>query len=341
MEKKENQKENIRLDAILKLLFMVSDPLVIKMINYFFNERFDERQKLKVHFKNTESVDEDMNLKRADFLVDIDIKKFPCYHIEFQLNPSPGMSLRMFQYGYREATGQHPVPDEDPKTVCFPKQMVLYLEKRKRIPDDMKLKVIFPLTDQGEQSIIYNVLVKKAWEITKEEKIEKGLYSLLPLEIFKLRKQVEKTKKNDKEEFFKLSNQIKNATMMVAEIATKLCKEGKIQEEDHLRIIDATGHLFRYFSNNYADLELGEEVPHMLESICENYKNQGMQEGIQKGIQKGMEKGERNALYKVAKKMLKNRSDLNFIRQITELPLETIEKLEKEVTEKKEVTNIK
>ncbi len=203
-------KEKIRLDETLKLLFSVSEPLVINIVNYFFNESFDANQDYDVEFMSTESTDLGMELKRADLL--IKIGKGNSYHFEFQLNGKKYMVLRMFEYGYRSALSK---TDEDNMPVIhFPKQAVLYLEEGNGIPDELKLKVVFPITDKGEQQIIYKVIVKKVWEISEEEKLEQGLYSLLPLEIFKLRKEIERIKIATEDEFLRLSKQVKFETNM-------------------------------------------------------------------------------------------------------------------------------
>ena len=55
MEQNEH-KESIKLDEIFKMLFEVSDPLVIRLVNYFFDESFDENQDYDISFENTESV---------------------------------------------------------------------------------------------------------------------------------------------------------------------------------------------------------------------------------------------------------------------------------------------
>ena len=67
---------------------------------------------------------------------------------------------------------------------------------------------------------------------------------------------------------------------------------------------------------------LREEVPKVLESMCDKYENIGMQ--------KGMQKGKEEALQKTAQRMLKSGSPVDFVCHVTELPKETVEKLRKE-----------
>ena len=224
MEKEKNTipgKKKIRLDETLKMLFSVSKPLVINIVNYFFSEDFDANDEYDVEFTSTENVDLKIELKRAALFVKVG--KINTYHFEFQLNGEKYMVLRMFDYGYRKALSEQ----KDENVICFPNQAVLYLEEAKGIPDELKLKLIFPLTDNGEQEVVYRAIVKKAWEISEEEKLKRGLYSLLPLEIFKLRKKAEAIKTAPEDEIFQLSEQIKNDTMKIIDRAIELSDERK------------------------------------------------------------------------------------------------------------------
>ena len=335
MEQNEH-KESIKLDEIFKMLFEVSDPLVIRLVNYFFDESFDENQDYDISFENTESVDGKLELLRADKL--IQFGEVPSFHFEFQLNHAKGMVLRMFDYGYQEAK-KHVCEEEGIKTICFPKQVVLYLEEGKGSSEDLKLRVLFPTTEEGEQSILYKVPVRRAWEIDKEEKIEKGLYNLLPLELFKLRRQIERTKTADEEEFSRLSKEIKADTMEVMETATKVWDEKRITEEDYRKIMEATTYLLGYFSRNYADLKLSKEVSEVMESFYYKAKDEGRQEGRQEGRkegrqegrQEGKQEGRRERNLQTAQKMLRKGLSLDLICEITELPRETVERLRKEI----------
>ena len=52
-----------------------------------------------------------------------------------------------------------------------------------------------------------------------------------------------------------------------------------------------------------------------------------MEQGMEKGIQQGMQQGQQEGLYAVASNMLKEGSTMDFIRRMTGLPLETIQKI--------------
>ena len=315
-------KGKIRLDETLKLLFSVSEPLVINIVNYFFDESLDVNRKYDVEFMSTESTDLDMELRRADLL--IKIGKTNSYHFEFQLNGNKYMVLRMFEYGYRSALRK--MGEDDIPVIYFPKQAILYLEEGKGIQDELKLKVVFPITDKGEQQVIYKVIVKKAWEIDKKEKLERGLYSLLPLEIFKLRRKIERTKTASEDEFFRLSKQVKNDTINIIDISMKLMYEGKITEEDYTKITEATTYLLEYFSENYADLKLSKEVSEVSEYIYTKGKDEGMKTGKKEGIKEGIKEGRNKEKIELARNLL-DVLDIKTISIKTGLSIEQVESI--------------
>jgi len=326
-EKKEKEKmkgemKNVRMDEIMKLLFSVSKPLLIRAINYFFNENYDENDDVPIKFNDKESVSDDLRLSIADLV--LQVAKPPVYHFEFQLSKTTSdnkMVIRMFKYGVQQALNTKKELDTE-TTLYFPKQAVLYLEEGESPKDDLKLKLIFPITENGAQTVIYKVIVKRIWEIGKEEKMEKGLYFLLPLDLFRIRRKVEKTKTADDMEYKQLSNEIKTATIEIARAATELRDMGKIADEDHDKILTVTGYLFNYFAYRYANLKLQREVPKVLKSLYSIAKQEGIELGERKGIQKGIQES--------AKKLLENGMDVDFICRTLELPREMVEELQRE-----------
>jgi len=145
------------------------------------------------------------------------------------------------------------------------------------------------------------------------------LYSLLPLELFKLRRKIERTKKADKGEFLKLSKEIKSDTIKIMNDAMELMDQGKISEEDYSSIEEATSNLLNYFAEHYEDLKLEKEVPEVMGSFYLKGREEGRQEGRQEG------------LLLAAKKMLIGGLNVELVCNVTDLPKETVEKLKKEI----------
>lgn len=193
--------------------------------------------------------------------------------------------------------------------------LIWSLEEGRDVPDELKLKVVYPITDKGKQEIVYKVVVKKIWEISKEEKIEHELYSLLPLEIFRLREKIKKIKSADENQFLRLSKQIKTDTIEILKEMGKLMGKEKITEDDYTKITEATMYLLNYFSETYADLKLSKEVSEVAEYVYTRGKAEGIREGKAEGI------------LETAAEMLKKGLDIELVSEVTKLPKEEIKKL--------------
>lgn len=127
------------------------------------------------------------------------------YHLEFQTRNGSTMVIRMFEYGLKKGKEQAGNKD-DFKTIYFPKQKVIFFEENKNINDIIKLRIL--LSD--DQSFIYSVPVMKYWEYTDKELLENKMYPLLPLQLFKLRKELEfSRRKNDIDRIKELSIKFK------------------------------------------------------------------------------------------------------------------------------------
>ena len=53
----------------------------------------------------------------------------------------------------------------------------------------------------------------------------------------------------------------------------------------------------------------------------------GMEKGIEKGMKRGMKRGMKNGIEKIAIKLLKQGLDFEFVKKVTEIPIEEIEKI--------------
>ncbi len=75
--------------------------------------------------------------------------------------------------------------------------------------------------------------------------------------------------------------------------------------------------------------EEGAAILNIMNSYEKKGYERGIEKGIEQGIEKGIEKGIEQGKMEDARKMLLKGMDVNFIRDITELPLEKIEELKK------------
>src|SRR5680860_945057 len=175
----------------------------------------------------------------------------------------------------------------------------------------------------------YRVPVMKYWEYGKEEILEQKLYPLLPLQVFKLRYQMEKIKNRKNHTEQELRELIQKAQQIVenmANEAARLFQTEEIDGEDLHKILLANEELFRYLNSRYVnDEKLNEEVLSMTRTLYNPIvAEKAKLEGILEGKLEGKLEAARNAV--------KKGFSLEDIAEITGLPLETVQKLKAELS---------
>ncbi|WP_294195983.1 hypothetical protein [uncultured Clostridium sp.] len=202
------------------------------------------------------------------------------------------MIVRMFEYGFKKGKEQLKNSKkfkEEIKTIYFPKQKVIFFEENKNIENQLKLKIVFP----DEQKIIYTIDVIKYWEYTNEELKEKKMFPLMPLQLFNLRKELEKAhNKNDLKKIKELSKKAKNLAEKLAKESAKLFEEDEILGEDFHKMLLAIQNLIEYLNRNYMkDENIENEVNKMTKTLYDpEVEKRGIEKGIEKGIKSAIEK---------------------------------------------------
>ncbi len=171
--------------------------------------------------------------------------------------------------------------------------MIEYLNrnymKDENIENQLKLKIVFP----DYQEIIYTIDVIKYWEYTDEELKEKKMYPLIPLQLFNLRKELEKAhNKNDLNKIKELSKHAKNLAEKLARESVKLFEEDEILGEDFHKMLLAIQNLIEYLNRNYMkDENIENEVNKMTKTLYDpEVEKRGIEKGIEKGIKSAIEK---------------------------------------------------
>ena len=328
-------KEKVKLDEILKYLFSTSNKVLVKLLNAIFEEDFKEYE-VNLTVSNNEFIEDTLGVIRGDMFFDIlkrDNNKVS-YHLEFQTKNDNTMVIRMFEYGFKKAKENSNI-DNSMRTLYFPKQKVIFFEENKNIEDLLNLKIIFP----NNQEVIYCVDVIKYWEFTEEELIKRKMYPLIPLQLFSLRKELEVAqKKNDILKIQQLSVIAKNLATKLANESKELFCENEILGEDFHKMLLAIQNLIEYLNRNYFnDDKLEEEVITMTKSLYDpEVEKQGIQKGIQKGIEQGIKQGikqgEKKKSIEIAKKGILKGLDNETIMDLTELSIEEIELIRKEMS---------
>ena len=221
--------EKVKLDEVLKFLFSTSKNVLVNLLNGIFEESFNSDE-VNLSVSNNEFVMDTFDTLRGDVFFDIlnnESKKIS-YHLEFQTRNDSTMVIRMFEYGLKKGKEQAGNSD-DFKTVYFPKQKVIFFEENKNIKDIIKLRIVLP----DDQSFIYSVPVMKYWEYTDKDLIENKMYPLLPLQLFKLRKELEfSRRKNDIGKIKELSIKAKEIASIIANESKELFQKDEIVGED-------------------------------------------------------------------------------------------------------------
>ena len=217
--------EKVKLDEVLKFLFSTSKKVLVNLLNGIFEENFNADE-VNLSVSNNEFIMDTFETIRGDVFFDIlnnESEKIS-YHLEFQTRNDSTMVIRMFEYGFNKGKEQGRNADAF-KTIYFPKQKVIFIERNNNIKDIIKLKIVLP----DKQSFIYSVPVMKYWEYTDKELIENKMYPLLPLQLFNLRKQLEYYRRKSNIE------KIKELSMKAKEIAIKIANESKeLLENDEI-----------------------------------------------------------------------------------------------------------
>ena len=320
------EKEKVKLDEVLKFLFSTSNKVLVKLLNGIFNEKFDVDE-VELTVSNNEFVEDDLGILRGDMFFDILNKNHnkASYHIEFQTKNDNTMVIRMFEYGFKKGKEQLKNSKkfkEEIKTIYFPKQKVIFFEENKRIKNQLNLKIIFP----DEQEIIYTVDVIKYWEYTDKDLKEKKMYPLMPLQLFNLRKELEKAhNKNDLNKIKELSKKAKNLAGKLAKESAKLFEEDEILGEDFHKMLLAIQNLIEYLNRNYMkDENIENEVNKMTKTL---YDPEVEKRGIEKGIKQGIEQGIKSAIEKMLLKGMKETDVANILETDISLVKEVLKKL--------------
>lgn len=244
------------------------------------------------------------------------------------------MVIRMLEYGISKAREIAKCIGDQEETVFYiPKQLVIFIEQNPSIKDELRLRLIFP----DGQEVKYRVPVMKYWEYGKAEILEQKLYPLLPLQVFKLRYQMEKIKRRKTHTQQELRELIEKAQQIVEEMANEAARMFKAKEIDggdlH-KILLANEELFKYLNSRYVnDEKLNEEVLSMTRTLYDPIvAEKAKLEGILEGEAKGKLEGKMEGKLEDARNAVKKGFSLEDIAEITGLPLETVQKLKAELT---------
>ena len=182
------------------------------------------------------------------------------------------------------------ISENEVRTIYFPRQKVIFFEENNNIRDSLNLKIVFP----DNQEVNYVVEVIKYWEFTDEDLSEKKMYPLIPLQLFSLRKELEKAqKKNDIDKINELSCIAKNLATKLSKEYAQLFENDEIFGEDFHKMLLAIQNLIEYLNRNYLnDDNIEKEVTTMTKTLYDpEVEKKGIEKGIEQAIGKMLIKG--------------------------------------------------
>lgn len=324
-------KEKIKLDQMMKVMFKLSKKVTVDLLNALFDEDYDHK-KVEISYGNNEFIFNSLKKIQGDMFITVKSeKRLVNYHIEFQTQNDKMMAIRMFRYGFEKSLELACNKDGEEIVLDFPKQLVIYLEENKSIKDLILLKIRKPngIIEQ------YEFPTMKYWEYTQEDLINKKMYALLPFQVFNMRKAIESISSSSKghEEKAQLINiEFNKLIKLIGSIGkntAELYEKKEIQISDFDRILSVLKNISDYIYNKYGEYkEKEKEVETVITSL---YNPAVAKEGEKRGEERGKEIGEREKALKVARKALKEGADVDFVVKITELNKETVEKIKEEL----------
>ncbi|MBQ8199956.1 MAG: DUF5320 domain-containing protein [Lachnospiraceae bacterium] len=179
-------------DKVFKKILTLSSTAVINLINGLFET--DHPLDSVITYNWTEHVGDDMRTCLADTIITINHDNHShSYHIEAQMSLDENIVLRVFDYGFGHARKQSVNQHSENlmhQTLYFPEPKVILLYSKSPAPDEYILNLDF-----GSQGTFpYKVTTFKYLDSSSEQLTKKKMIILIPFELLKLRKVIEKTR---------------------------------------------------------------------------------------------------------------------------------------------------
>ena len=224
-------------DRMAKRCLMLSNRAIIQFINgiYEVNHPLDS----EVTYNWTEHEDDDLRKTLADTI--ITIGGVSSYHLEFQMSEDGSITFRILEYGFNHAIKKQ----KDEAVLEFPEPILICLYEAKAVPAEKTLEIRF-----GNKGIYhYKVPVIKYLALSQEELHQKNMIILIPFQLLKLRKEIEKerTEENLKALKYLVTHDIINSIAMNVEA-------GNITPTDGRKLKSLTLQLYHHIYDKYQEV---------------------------------------------------------------------------------------
>ncbi len=289
VKEKDNSKEYLQMDEIMKKLFTLSNKIpIIDFLNAIYGD--DLSYDAKITYNNTEIVNSNIFLAqfktfRADmFITAIYKDKTFEYAIEFQTAFDKDIAIRIFRYSFERAIRLDYYRNKNLVRLQFPEPYIILLEEERNVSDELTLELLIP---KG-QAVRFNVKILKYWNYNLDKLYRENKYLLYPLQVFKLRKEMESLRAKGIEGTVmeKLKEKLKYTIEETLKAIDKAYEDGKIELTDYDEMITILINLNSYLLRSYKIKgEIEEEVARMIKTF---YDPKVEERGIEKGIEQGI-----------------------------------------------------
>lgn len=310
-------------DDVFRTLLNDCSSLIIPVINEIFEEHYEGNERIifypNEHYINGQDGTEQKRITDSCFI--LQGQSWKKYHLECQANSDSSMLVRIFEYDTQIALDDGEISD-NVLHVRFPNSAILFLRSDKTIPDTMIISIETP-----KGRISYDIPVMKMRKYSIKQIFEKNLLFLIPFYIF--------THENEFLEYDTDIIKFENLKIEYGHIKNKLeelCRNKKIDEYTKCTIIDMSNKVLENIAKKFPDVKKGVKDimgGQVLDYEAKRILNKGKEEGIKEGMKEGMNLKETELI----KNMLINKVSISVIVNVTNMPKEAIEDMQRELME--------
>lgn len=225
-------------DRIAKRSLSLSAKCTVNLINGLYGTNYPPDS--EVTYNWTENEDDELKRTLADTIITINARY--SYHMEFQMTKDDDIILRVLEYGFYHAMNRQ----SDIGTIYFPEPVIVYLYDKQDFPDEYVMNISFG--SQG--TMTYRVPVFKYLNKSLEELDRKKLIVLIPFQLLRLRRAIEKQR--TKENMNALKNLI---THDILDSLNRNVDAGNITITEAIKLGRMVLHLYHHIYDKYDELE--------------------------------------------------------------------------------------
>lgn len=238
---KEEEANYLQMDKIMKRLFMLENKRpVIDFLNAIYKDNISYDAKLSYGNREINNISGGVS-QYLSFYADMFIKAEDDenifeYAIEFQTVYEQDMSIRIFRYSFEKAARNIiNLKLKNYTEITLPEPYLIVLEEEKDLRDNITLKINVP---KGE-SLTYNIRVLRYWKYNFDKLYKENMYLLYPLQLFKLRKDMERVSRRSysydqkKKDMAVVYNKLKDTVNKTLIFIDKAYNDGKINISDY------------------------------------------------------------------------------------------------------------